>query len=88
MISRIVSTVSVDFILVNPFCSAIALMIWDLVRVLSGCILHLEGLTIKDLLLFSSYNDICQENNRLHEWEELCYFLTFKLITVTINLIA
>jgi len=31
--SRIVSTVSVDFCRVNPFCSAMALIIWDFVRV-------------------------------------------------------
>jgi len=36
MISKIVSTVSVDFFLENPFCSAMALIKWDFVRVMKG----------------------------------------------------
>ena len=36
IISRIVSKVSVDFLRVYPFCSAMASIKWDLVRVI-GC---------------------------------------------------
>jgi hypothetical protein len=36
MISRIVSTVSVDFFWLNPFWSAMALIKWDFVRAMSG----------------------------------------------------
>ena len=36
MISRMVSTASVDFFLVNPFCSTMASIKWDLVRVMVG----------------------------------------------------
>jgi hypothetical protein len=51
--------------LVNPFCSAMASVIWDFVRVMSGKLLHFEGLTIKGLLLFSRWNNICQENKHV-----------------------
>jgi len=39
MISRIVSTVSVDFFLENPFCSAMASTKWDFVKVMKGALL-------------------------------------------------
>jgi hypothetical protein len=38
-----VSTVSVDCLLVNPFCSAMALIMWTFVRAMAGVSLILKG---------------------------------------------
>jgi hypothetical protein len=40
MISRIISTVSRDFFVVNPFFSAMASIIWDFVRVMEAASLQ------------------------------------------------
>jgi hypothetical protein len=43
IISRMVSTVSVDCFLVNPFRSAMALIMWTFVRAMAGVSLMLKG---------------------------------------------
>ena len=50
MILRIVSIVSEDCFLVNPFWYAIASVIWDLVRAMESVSFILKGLTAKGLL--------------------------------------
>ena len=68
MISRIVSMVSEDFFLVNPFCSVMASIKWDLVRVMVDPMADLFSLTIEEHELgirLSVLNCICQENHTI-----------------------
>lgn len=85
MSSRIVSE---DFFLVKTFCSAMASMIWDLVR----DIVVPQGiwvLPLRDLNLFFKEKSICQENNRLCNPanNQLLIFTILAMIIITGDLI-